>query len=104
MPGIDFDRVRTAITIEQVLDLLGFAPTRRSGPQWYGRCPLSGCRTQPGGSFSVNLALGRYHCHRCRSRGNALELWAAATNLPLHQAAIDLCQRLGRDVPWIRRW
>ena len=43
MPGVDFDRVRREITMEQVLDLLGFAPTSRSGVQWYGRCPLHGC-------------------------------------------------------------
>ena len=52
----------------------------------------------------VNVALGCYYCHGCRSHGNQLELWAAATKLPLHQPAIDLCHRLGRDVPWIRRW
>lgn len=28
---------------------------------------------------------------------------AAATTQPLHQAAVALCQHLGRDVPWIRR-
>jgi DNA primase len=104
MPGIDFDRVRRDITMEQVLDLLGFVPRRRSGAQWYGHCPLRECVSRRRGSFSVNVALGRYHCHRCRSQGNALELWAAATGLPLHHAAVALCHRLGRDVPWIRRW
>jgi hypothetical protein len=48
--------------------------------------------------------LGCYYRHGCRSHGNQLESWAAATKRPLHQAAIDLCHRLGRDVPWIRRW
>ena len=104
MPGVDFDRVRADVTMEQVLDLLGFAPTKRSAAQWYGHCPLRGCASGRRGSFSVNVALGRYFCHRCRSQGNALELWAAATNAPLHQAAVDLCQRLGREVPWLRRW
>jgi len=104
MPGVDFHRLRSEVTMEQVLGLLGFVPTKRSGAQWYGRCPLAECGVRPSRSFSVNVGLGRYHCHRCRSRGNALELWTAATNLPLHQAAIDLCQQLGRDVPWIRRW
>jgi hypothetical protein len=52
----------------------------------------------------VNAAIGRYYCHRCRSHGNHLELWAAANDLPPYQAAIDLCGRLGRDVPWIGRW
>jgi len=104
VPGVDFDRVRTEITMEQVLDLLRFEPAHRSGEQWYGRCPLHASTSARGRSFSVNLAVGRYFCHRCRSHGNPLELWAAATKLPLHQAAIDLCHRLGRDVPWIRRW
>jgi DNA primase len=104
MPGVNFERVRTEITMEQVLDLLGFEPAHRSGKQWSGRCPLHESRSGHRHSFSVNVAQGRYFCHGCRSHGNQLELWAAATKLPLHQAAIDLCHRLGCDIPWIRRW
>lgn len=104
MPGVDFSRIRAEIPMEQVLDLLGFQPSNRSGVQWYGSCPLHESRSEHRRSFSVNVALGRYFCHGCRSRGNQLELWAAATKLPLHQAALDLCHRLGRDIPWIRRW
>ena len=104
MPGVDFDKLRTEITMEQVLNLLGFEPSRRSGEQWSGSCPLHASRSGRRRTFSVNVALGRYFCHGCRSHGNQLELWAAATQRPLYQAAIDLCHRLGRDVPWIRRW
>jgi hypothetical protein len=104
MPGVDFHRLRREIPIEQVLDLLGFEPSHRRGQQWYGRCLLHDSQSGRGRSFSVNVVLGRYYCHRCHSRGNALELWAAATRLPLYQAAIDLCRALGRDVPWIARW
>ena len=105
MPGVDFDRVRALVTMARVLDLLGFEPSSRSGAQWYGSCPLH----EPGPgrrrrSFSVNVSIGRYSCHRCHRRGNQLELWAAARRFPLHQAAVDLCHRLGCDVPWIRRW
>jgi DNA primase len=103
VPGINFDRLRAEITMEQVLDLLGFEPTGRSGPQWYGCCPLHETTSKRSRSFSVNVTLGRYYCHRCHSHGNALELWAAASKLPLYQAAIDLCGRLGREVPWIQR-
>ena len=105
MPGVDFGRVRTEITMEQVLSLLGFEPSERSGAQWNGS--LSAARVHAGGrrrSFSVNVATGRYCYHRCGSRGNQLELWAVATRLPLNQAATDLCHRLDHDVPWIRRW
>jgi DNA primase len=103
VPGVDFDRVRTEITIEQVLRLLEFRPSTRSGMQWYGSCPLHESSSGSARSFSVNVAIGRYCCHRCGSYGNQLDLWAAAKKLPLHQAAIDLCRQLGRDVPWIRR-
>jgi DNA primase len=103
MPGIDFNRLRHEITMIQVLDLLGFQPATRSGCQWYGRCPLHEAKAKRQRCFSVNLKLGRYYCHRCHSHGNPLDLWVAATKLPFYQAVIDLCQRLGRDVPWIQR-
>jgi DNA primase len=104
MPGINFDRLRAEIPMEQVLQLLGFEPANKSGSQWYGCCPLHESTSKSNHSFSVNVEIGRYHCHRCHSYGNQLELWAAATKLSLHPAAIQLCHRLGREVPWIRRW
>jgi len=104
MPGIDFDQLRSQITMEEVLQLLGFEPTRRSGDQWYGGCPLHESTSRRRRTFSVNVALGRYYCHECRSMGHQLQLWAAATNMSLHPAAIDLCRVLGREVPWICHW
>ena len=104
MPGIDFDRLRAEITMQQVLQLLGFQPDRGRGDQWYGQCPLHDCPCSRQPSFSVNVAMGRYYCHRCHHYGHQIELWAAVTGLPLHAAAIDLCGVLGRRVPWIPRW
>ncbi len=104
VPGVDFNRLRAEIKMEQVLDLLHFEPLRRTGDQWYGRCPLHDSPANRRVPFSVNVAIGRYYCHRCHSKGNQLELWAAVTKLPLHPAAIDLCRVLGREVPWIRYW
>ena len=104
MPGVDFNRLRAEITIEQVLGLLQFEPSQRTGDQWYGCCPLHDCTSRRPRFFSVNVAIGRYYCHQCHSKGNQLELWAAVTRLPLNRAAIDLCRALGREVPWIRHW
>jgi DNA primase len=104
MPGVDFDKLRKQVSMEQVLDLLGFEPSQRRGDQWYGRCPLHDSTSARPRCFSVNVATGRYRCHRCHSQGHQIELWAAATKLPLHPAAIDLCHALGVEVPWIHRW
>jgi DNA primase len=104
MPGVDFRVLRSEITIEQVLGQLGFVPVSRSGDQWHGPCPIHGSSSASSRSFSVNLRTGRYFCHKCNSHGNQLELWAAIHRLPIHEAAIDLCRALGRDVPWIDRW
>ena len=104
MPGIDFSKLRAEITMEQVLDLLGFQPLHRRGHQWYGCCPLHDCTSRRPRFFSVNVAMGRYYCHRCHHHGHQIELWAAATGLRLYPAAIDLCTALGGEVPWIHRW
>jgi DNA primase len=100
VPGIDFNRLRAEIMMEQVLRLLCFEPATRSGHQWYGRCPLHDCASRRRRSFSVNVAIGRYYCHACRRHGNQLELWAAFTQQPLHPAAINLCRALAHAVPW----
>lgn len=99
MPGVDFNTLRTEITMEQVLNQLGFQPTSRTADQLQGPCPVHGSTSTRSRTFSVNLDRGRYDCHTCHSYGNQLERWAAADKLTLYEAAVDL----GRDVPWIRR-
>jgi DNA primase len=103
MPGIDFNRLREEITMEEVLDLLGFEPSRGRGDQWYGPCPFHDSR--PGRhSFSVNVAERRFSCHKCGRYGNQLELWAQFTRQSFYRACIHLCRARGRDIPWIHRW
>jgi DNA primase len=104
MPGIDFHKLRREITMEQVLDLLGFQCIRRRGDQWYGYCPLHESETKHRPAFSVNVARNCYYCHKCRRGGDQFKLWAEATKLPLYPATIDLCHQLGLEVPWLHRW
>jgi DNA primase len=86
-----------------VLKLLRFEPIRARGDQLRGACLVHDSQSPRSRSFSVNLQRGRYQCFRCGSRGNALELWAAVHQLPLHAAAVDLCRRAGVDIPWLQR-
>ncbi len=107
MPGIDFDGLRNQITMEQVLDLLGFEPIARRGEQWYGPCPLRHFHASVSPRsrcFSVNVARRVYFCHGCHRQGNHLTLWADFTGQPVYPAMLDLCRRLGREPPCIHRW
>jgi transposase-like protein len=104
MPGIDFDVVRREISMQRVLDAIGFSVTTRSGDQLRGPCPVHGSTSKGSRVFSVNLGEQRYYCHKCKSHGNQLELYAAVRRTTLYDATVDLCHSLGQDVPWIRRW
>lgn len=102
MPGIDYHQLRRQISMVQVLDLIGFqAIWQRGAQQLRGPCPVPGCYSASGRSFSVHLTRQIYHCFACRSSGNALDLWAAVHGLSIHQAAADLCRVANLDPPWL---
>jgi len=102
MPGIDFVALCARITMEEVLELLGFRPVRRIGSRVRGRCPFD-CGDSPR-DFVANLAVRRYRCFSCHRSGNQLELWAAVQREPFHEAVRNLCQRLSIDPPRIHHW
>jgi DNA primase len=103
MPGIDFRQARACVRLAEVLDLLGFEPATRQRGQVRGPCPVHQSGTARSRSFAAHLDKNAWHCFRCGAGGNALDLWVAATRQPLYAAVIDLCRRLGREVPWLRR-
>ena len=99
-PAIDFAAVRAAITIAAVLELLGACPAERTrGGQYRGPCPLHGSTAATSRCFSADLEQHIFHCFKCGRSGNALDLWAQATQQSAYDAAIDLCQRLHLPVP-----
>ena len=104
MPGVNFRVLRERITMRDVLRQLPFEATVQRGDQWRGPCPVHGAHQPRSCSFSVNVRLGRYRCFVCGSRGHALELWSAVRGISLHAAAVELCQSLGVEVPWVTRW
>jgi DNA primase len=103
MPGIDFREARSRLRLAAVLDLLDFEPTVRHGDQLRGPCPVHRSRRPGSRSFAAHLGKDVWHCFSCGAGGNALDLWAIVSDQPLHAAVIDLCRRLGRDVPWRQR-
>lgn len=101
MPGVRFAEVRSLVSMAQVLELLDFVIRERSGDEVRGPCPVHRSASARRRSFSANLRRNVYQCFGCGSAGNQLDLYAAATHRSLYAAAIDLCTRAGRDVPWI---
>ena len=96
---VDYAALRQQLTIGQTLDLVGWQPTRQNGPQLRGPCPVHKSRGPKSRIFSVNTERNIYQCFKCGSKGNQLDLWVAVTGLPLYEAAIDLCDRLGIEPP-----
>ena len=96
---IDYAALRAQIPMSRVLELLGFRPTRACGSQLRGSCPLPNCPPVWPPRFSVNLQRHAYQCFACGSAGNQLDLWAAAQQLSLPAAAIDLCRVTQTPVP-----
>jgi DNA primase len=99
MPGIDFVLLRRQISLPQVLDLVGFTPTTRCGPQWRGPCPVHRSASPRSRSFAAHVAKNCWHCFRCGAGGNALDLYLAVTKLPVYEGALELCARLGISAP-----
>ena len=91
--GVDYRAIREAITIGQILDLCGWQPVSRSGPQLRGRCPIHKSSSDRSRSFSVNLDTNMFQCFGCGGKGNQLDLYMAVTGLPIFEAALDLACR-----------
>ena len=104
MPGIDYAQLRHSIRIADVLRLASFEAADAMGDQLRGPCPIHGSSSPTNRSFSANLSKNNFRCFKCGASGNQLDLWVAFSKLPLHEAARDLCQRLGLNVPEVRRW
>lgn len=99
---LDYAAIRRQIPIRRVLELLNWKLGVHRGGSCRGPCPF--CRSSPGWtsshpqqerSFSVQAQRDLFHCFRCHSGGNQLDLWAAATGQTLYAATLDLCHRLG---------
>lgn len=99
--SIDYAELRRQVSISQVLELIGWKPVKSMGGQLRGPCPIHRSERENSRIFSVNLKKNAFQCFKCGEKGNQLDLYVAVTGLPLYEVSLDLCDRLGIDVPWI---
>jgi DNA primase len=104
MAGIDYAEVRSRIPLVDVLRLLGFQANASEGDELRGPCPVHGSKSPQSRSFAANVTKNTFQCFNCGAKGNQLDLWVAVSKLPLFQAARDLCEKAGIDVPQVRQW
>ena len=106
LPGrsVDYRYLREQLSMAEVLRLLNY-PQAMTGPgrQARGPCPLHDDKRHRA-TFSVNLEKGIFQCfaRQCQARGNALDLWAKVTGQTIHQAALDLADKLQLKLQWNR--
>lgn len=98
---IDYRALRRQIPMERVLDLIGYRPTSRRGNQLRGACPFHDAEHPHPRCFSVEIRRGVFRCFDCGVEGNQLDLWVRLRHLPLHKAALDLCEHAGVRIPII---
>jgi putative transposase len=98
-PAIDFAAIKAAVNMAAVLQLLGCSTGRTRGSQYRGPCPLHGSTRGTARCFSASLDQNVFHCFKCGKTGDAIDLWSQATRQTPYDAALDLCQRLGINLP-----
>ena len=101
VPAVDFRAVRELISMADVLNLIGCQAESTTSGACRGPCPIHRSHSTKSRSFAVHVALKVYRCFVCGSAGNHLDLYAAVTSQGIYHAAIDLCEKLHREVPWL---
>jgi DNA primase len=104
MAGVDYRVVQSRVPMARVLVWLGFVAQRAAGEQLRGPCPVHGSPSSRSHSFSVHLRRGVCRCFKCGFTGNQIQLWARLKGMTVYEAALDLCQQAGIEVPWIKHW
>lgn len=104
MPGVHYKAVQSRVSMARVLELVGFVAEGVTGDQLRGPCPVHRSQSPRSRSFSVHLARDVCRCFKCGFAGNQIQLWGAMNKMSVYEAAVDLCQEAGVEVPWVARW
>ncbi len=96
---IDFQALRSQVSVMDVLALVGWKSTSGHGNQLRGPCPVHKSTNSTSRSFAVHTEKNAYHCFGCGSQGNQLDLASALFGKELYATARELCHRLGIEPP-----
>jgi len=94
---VDFKAVKTAITMEQVLEHYGLLDSfKRSGDSLSGPCPIH--KGSNPTQFRVSIAKNIWHCFsECKHGGNVLDFIAKMEDVSIHAAAVKAIEWFSLD-------
>jgi DNA primase len=92
MPFVDFAELKTRVSIEQAMQMLGLNLTLH-GSQHRGACPA--CKTGGDRALIVTPAKGLFYCFAKKSGGDAIALTAHIRGIGVKDAAEELSRAFG---------
>lgn len=103
---IDFQALKTQISILDVLDLFKWQAIKERGDELRGPCPVHGSNSPTSTILAVSTSKNAWKCHKCEAGGNQLDLAAQYFDIPHDQTirvAVTLCRKLGLEIPRIEK-
>src|SRR5260221_8107729 len=85
---VDFKAVKSAVSMQQILDRYQINWLRKSGGELRGRCPIYKGDGQDG--VPVNVTKNAFNCFSCHARGNVLGFFAAMEKCSVRDAGVKL--------------
>lgn len=98
---IDFREIRKMVPPIEALSLCGWEPVWRRGGLSRGPCPFHGSSSPQSRILSVSVQV--VYCHKCHWTGDAVAIFARLKSLPNYEAAEELCDALGIEIPYLAR-
>jgi DNA primase len=92
---VDFQAVKQAVTIGQVLGRYGIK-LKRTGKELHGRCPIHQGKGDE--SFRANTEKNAFQCFSCQAKGNVLDFVAAMEKCSIRDAGLKLQEWFGLAV------
>lgn len=96
---LDYKKLRETITPFMALTAHGWRCNYIALDYHRGLCPVHKSTHRSSRTFSAGAVFAR--CWKCKWHGDAVQLWAELYQLPVLEAAYDLCERLGIDPPYL---
>jgi DNA primase len=85
---VDFKSIKSAVSLQMVLDHYGINWLRKNRSELRGRCPIH--QGEGNDAFHVNLTKNAFHCFSCKAKGNVLDFVAAMEKCSVRDAAMKL--------------